>query len=137
MNRRIDELGRRESQMQCLEQHEVDAEDVTVTAVELCPPFTTHVYEQSSSSLSELQQQPPAAALWGSDSAPKRYDSASRDDALCRGKVDIKRTLKPKQNPRRGDLKSSNGLAIENFRYLSKLNRTSPDVGVVGEYELM
>lgn len=113
---------------------------VTATVGERSLPFTSLVHEQSSSGLSKLQQQPPVAAIWDSESAPKRHGSASRDGALCRGKVDIKRTLMPEQNPIRGDLKSSNGLAtieieyyVENFRYLSKLNRTSPDADAVGE----
>lgn len=122
--------------MQCHKQHEVEAEDVTVTEGELCLPSTPHVCERSSSSLSKPQQQPPApvAALWDSDAAPKRHSSGS----LCRCKVETKRSLKPKQALRRDDLKSSNGLAtleyyVQNFRYLSKLNRASPDDDIVGE----
>eukprot|EP00985_Skeletonema_marinoi_P009890 scaffold4654_cov155-Skeletonema_marinoi.AAC.4 len=87
---------------------------------------------QSQQQQQQQQRRPLIAALW--DSTPKLHRSGSLGSGLCRDDVDVKST--PKQTRRRSDLKSSNGTAtvedyVKVFRYLSKLNRTSP--GVEGE----
>ena len=118
-------MQRREQQ-----QHEVDRNTRGETGL------SSSMLHGRSSRLSQSQQQqhqrPLIAALW--DSTPKLHRSGSLGSGLCRDDVDVKST--PKQTRRRSDLKSSNGTAtvedyVKVFRYLSKLNRTSP--GVEGE----